>query len=64
MTENQPHVPEDSMDGNAISMNEVVESYVRAGFSRAEAMDLLKQHIWTNAHIAAEQARWERQAPQ
>jgi hypothetical protein len=53
-----------SMDADAIGISEVIQSSERAGLSRAEAIDMTKWHIWTNAHVQAEQARWERKADQ
>jgi hypothetical protein len=64
MTQNQPETGMTSMDADAIGISEVIQSYERAGLSRAEAIDMTKWHIWTNAHVSAEQARWERKAEQ
>lgn len=64
MKNQEANVAQSNMDADAIIINEVMESYVRAGFSRRESLELVKQHIWTNAHVAAEKERWAHEGEQ
>lgn len=50
MNGDQPDVAESDLDACAVAMHELFMSYVRAGFTREEALALLMNHQnqWTN----------------
>lgn len=52
MPEQTPSTP-DTLDTDAIIYHEIMSSCIRAGFTRKEAMEILKTHIAVHAFVKA-----------
>ena len=50
-----PSNPFGNLDETAVSVHEMFQSYLRAGFRRSEALELMKAHIAAASAINAQQ---------